>query len=169
MRIESVNRREFMTAGAALTVASAMHGCAAPGTVGTVAADGAQRQTGPVAAPEPGRLTFHGIDTFNGATIATLKVDVSMLDGGAYRLVKSFDTAANGRSNGAVFEGATFKRGRYELSMHVGDYFAALNTKLPSPSFLSRVPVRFGIADESQRYHIAVLFGPWSYSYYRGS
>jgi len=29
--------------------------------------------------------------------------------------------------------------------------------------------LRFGIADSRDRYHIAVLFGPWSYSYYRGS
>ena len=71
--------------------------------------------------------------------------------------------------DGALFEGATFKPGRYELVMHVGDYYAALGTKLPSPPFLSRVPLRFGVADARERYHIAVLFGPWSYAYYRGS
>jgi 5-hydroxyisourate hydrolase len=53
--------------------------------------------------------------------------------------------------------------------MHVEDYYAALGTKLPNPAFFSTVPLRFGIADASERYHIAVLFGPWSYSYYRGS
>jgi 5-hydroxyisourate hydrolase len=92
-----------------------------------------------------------------------------MLDAGNYRIVKTFNTAANGRSDGALFEGEMFKPGRYELTMYVGDYYTALGTKLPSPAFISRVPLRFGIADARERYHIAVLFGPWSYAYYRGS
>ena len=55
------------------------------------------------------------------------------------------------------------------LVMHVGEYYSALGTKLPSPTFLTNVPIRFGIANANDRYHIAVLFGPWSYAYYRGS
>ncbi|MEP6655705.1 MAG: hydroxyisourate hydrolase [Betaproteobacteria bacterium] len=170
MSPEILNRRKFLAAGAALSAAAAIPGQA---TVASdrplVLAQNAPPSGVPGAAVLPGRLTFHGIDTYHGATIGTLKVDVSMLEGGSYRPVKSFDTAANGRSDGSIFEGATFKPGRYEVVMHVGDYYAALGTKLPSPTFLSRVPLRFGIADARERYHIAVLFGPWSYAYYRGS
>ena len=160
MSTTKAQRRTFVFAGAALGA--------------TVLLPGAHAQAQGAAQPAaggspPGRLTFHGIDTWNGATIGTLKVDIAVLEGGAYRIVKSFNTAANGRSDGALFEDATFKTGRYELTMHVADYYAALGTKLPSPPFLTRVPLRFGIADARQRYHIAVLFGPWSYAYYRGS
>jgi 5-hydroxyisourate hydrolase len=31
------------------------------------------------------------------------------------------------------------------------------------------VPIRFSVYDASQRYHVPILFNPWSYSYYRGS
>ena len=116
-----------------------------------------------------GRLTFHGIDTYHGRTTGPLRVDVSILEGGGYRSLTSFTTAANGRSDGAILEGDAFKRGRYELLVNVGDYYAALGTTLPDPPFLTRVPVRFGVADTHERHHIALLFGPWSYSFYRGS
>ena len=164
MSVESFNRRHFLAAGSVLSagVLIAPRAAAAPDAP-MLAQAAAKPITG------PGRLTFHGIDTYHGATIGTLKVDIFMLDGSAYRLVKTFDTAKNGRSDGSLFEGDSFKPGRYEMVMHVGDYYAALGTKLPSPAFISNVPLRFGIADARERYHIAVLFGPWSYSYYRGS
>ena len=116
-----------------------------------------------------GRLTFHGIDTFHGATIAPLTVDVAMLDGARYQPLTTFRTVANGRSDGALFEGASFLAGHYELLVHVGDYYGALGVELPTPPFVSRVPLRFGVADPRERHHIAFLFGPWSYAYYRGS
>jgi 5-hydroxyisourate hydrolase len=159
----ATNRRTFIAAGAAFVAAAALADRAGAQGASPIAA---QPATSGAAA---GRLTFHGIDTWNGATIGTLKVDIAMQDGGGYKLVRSFNTATNGRSDGALFEGTSFKPGRYELTMHVADYYAALGTKLPNPPFLTRVPLRFNVADASQRYHIAVLFGPWSYAYYRGS
>jgi 5-hydroxyisourate hydrolase len=158
-------RRDFLAAGGLLSVGGMLAGCAAPRPVTLAQAAPAA----PAGAAKPGRLTFHGIDTYHGATVGTLRVDISMYEGGQWRRIKTFDTAKNGRSDGALFEGPTFKPGRYELAMHVEDYYAALGTKLPNPAFFSTVPLRFGIADASERYHIAVLFGPWSYSYYRGS
>jgi len=161
------SRRGFLAAGSLLSAAALIPAARASDTSPVLAQ--ATPQPAPAAAPGPGRLTFHGIDTFHGATIGTLKVDILRQEGDQYRLVKSFATAKNGRSDGSLFEGDTFKAGKYELVMHVGEYFASIDTKLPSPAFLTNVPVRFGIADAKQRYHIAVLFGPWSYAYYRGS
>jgi 5-hydroxyisourate hydrolase len=115
------------------------------------------------------RLTFHGIDTFHGATIAPLTVDVAMLEGDRYRKLMTLQTVANGRSDGALLEGASFLAGQYELLVHVGDYYKALGVALPAPAFVSDVPLRFGVADPRERHHIAFLFGPWSYAYYRGS
>ena len=101
--------------------------------------------------------------------MGVLRVELRRLEGGRYELVKRFDTVKNGRSDGPVIQGEALKPGLYEALLHVDDYFAGLGTALPSPTFLSKVPLRFGIHDGSQRYHLAVLFSPWSYSYYRGS
>ncbi len=171
MRIDSIHRRSFLAAGGMLSAAALLptRANAASDTLPSLAQASAPQPAAAKPAAGPGRLTFHGIDTYHGATVGTLKVDILMQEGDSYRLVKSFDTVKNGRSDGALFEGDTFKPGRYEMVMHVGDYYAGLGTKLPSPAFITRVPLRFGVADARERYHIAVLFGPWSYSYYRGS
>lgn len=162
------DRRNFLAAGAALSLGAVLPAQANGQT--TALQMLAQAGTSPApATPPPGRLTFHGIDTYHGATVGTLRVDVAMLEGGQYRLLKSFDTVKNGRSDGPWYEGATFKPGRYELTMRVDEYYATLGTKLPTPTFLSKVPLRFNVANANERYHIAVLFGPWSYAYYRGS
>ena len=59
--------------------------------------------------------------------------------------------------------------GRYEVAMHVGEYFERLGASLPRPAFLSTVPLRIVIHDASRRVHLPVLFSPWGYSFYRGS
>jgi 5-hydroxyisourate hydrolase len=157
-------RRQFLAGSLALGTASLLPARA-------IAADAPQ--AAPAAAPAPttggGRLTFHAIDTHHGATSGTLRVELRRFEGDRYQPVQTFDTVKNGRSDGAVIEGEALKPGLYEAVLHVDDYFAALGTKLPTPTFLSRVPLRFGVHDPSQRYHLAVLFNPWSYSYYRGS
>jgi 5-hydroxyisourate hydrolase len=114
-------------------------------------------------------LTFHAIDTYHGQTVGTLDVDVRFADGDEYQPLRQFRTARNGRSDGAVLEGDAFRAGRYELVLDVGAYFASLGVALPGQPFLDRVPLRFGVANAGERYHIAVVFGPWSYAYYRGS
>jgi 5-hydroxyisourate hydrolase len=116
-----------------------------------------------------GVLTFHAIDTYHGQTVGTLDVDVRFANGDEYQPLTHFRTARNGRSDGAVLEGDAFRAGRYELVLDVGGYFASLGVAMPQQSFLDRVPLRFGVADAHERYHIAVVFGPWSYAYYRGS
>ena len=94
--------------------------------------------TQPVRSIEEGRLTFHGIDTHHGATIGTLSVELSYFEGGAFRLIKHFDTVKNGRSDGALLQGAAFKPGLYEALLYVDDYFSALKTPLPTPNFLKK-------------------------------
>ena len=92
-----------------------------------------------------------------------------MLDGEGYKPLKTITTTATGRPADPVLVDDAFKAGRYELVMHFEDYFSKLGVKLPSPNFLSLVPIRFQIRDASQRYHLPVLLTPWGYSYYRGS
>jgi len=114
MKPPESDRRSFLTAGAALSLGAVLPGPASAASDATVLAQAAGRPT-PAAAAAAGRLTFHGSDVYHGLTIGTMRVDVSMLEGNAYRLLKTFDTAKDGRSDGAWFEGPTFKPGRYYL------------------------------------------------------
>ena len=68
-----------------------------------------------------------------------------------------------------LLQGAELKAGQYELLFHVGDYLRAGGGALPDPPFLDLVPLRFGIADAGQHYHVPLLVSPYAYSTYRGS
>jgi 5-hydroxyisourate hydrolase len=115
------------------------------------------------------RLTMHAIDIFHGTPGAGMKADLSMFDSGSYKPVKSIETAANGRSAEPLLLEGTYKAGRYEVLLHIDEYFARFDTPLPKPTFLSTVPLRFVVRNPQERIHLAILFTPWSYSYYRGS
>ena len=115
------------------------------------------------------RLTVHAIDSFHGVTGAGLKFDLSRFEGERWVSIKTVLALAGGRPADPLLLGDAYRTGRYEILLHLDDYFAAMGAKLPQPPFLSKVPLRFVIADASQRVHVAALFSPWGYSYYRGS
>ncbi|CAH1651247.1 Hydroxyisourate hydrolase [Hyphomicrobiales bacterium] len=115
------------------------------------------------------RLTMHAIDTYHGLPGAGMRCDLAILDGDRYRPLKTVTTAETGRTAEPLLVDDALKAGRYELLLHLEDYFRARNAQLPTPNFLKTVPIRFVIADLGQRYHLPVLFSPWGYSYYRGS
>jgi 5-hydroxyisourate hydrolase len=115
------------------------------------------------------RLTLHAIDTFHGTPGAGMKCDLSVLEGDRYRAIKSVVTAENGRTAEPLLSDEALRAGRYELLLHLEEYFQKWNVRLPTPNFLRAVPVRFVIRDIKQRYHVPILFSPWGYSYYRGS
>ena len=62
-----------------------------------------------------------------------------------------------------------FETGTYELRFHAGAYLKASGVKLDEPAFLDVIPIRFGIANSSQHYHVPLLLSPYGYSTYRGS
>ena len=115
-----------------------------------------------------GRLTTHVLDTATGRPAQGMRVELWRLDG-APAHVKTVTTNADGRVDGAILEGATFRPGRYELRFHAGDYLRATGVKLPDPAFLDLIPIRFGIADAEAHYHVPLLVSAYSYSTYRGS
>jgi 5-hydroxyisourate hydrolase len=115
------------------------------------------------------RLTVHAIDTYHGATGPGLKIDLSRFEGGRWQLIKTVEANAGGRPADPLLADGSYRKGRYEVLLHLDDYFAKMGAKLPQPSFLAKVPLRFVVNDENQRVHLAALFSPWAYSYYRGS
>jgi len=115
-------------------------------------------------------LTTHVLDTVHGGAAEGMRVDLySIGPDETPKLLTSFVTNHDGRSEKPLLEGAAFAVGRYELAFHVGAYFTALGTVLPKPPFLEIVPVRFGIADTTSHYHVPLLVSPWSFSTYRGN
>ena len=163
-----LTRRSFLPAGLALSglglqLANA-HAADAPASApaGLAAAPTSMSGVSP-------RLTVHAIDSFSGVTGAGLKIDLSRFEAGVWKPLKSVPALAGGRPAEPLLIGDEYRAGRYEVVLNLDDYFAMMGARLPQPAFLSKVPLRFVISDASQRVHLAALFSPWGYSYYRGS
>jgi 5-hydroxyisourate hydrolase len=111
-----------------------------------------------------GRLTTHVLDTSLGKPAEGLKIEV-WRDG----LLKTIITNADGRADAPLLEADAFTLGQYELKFFAGDYLRGLGINLAEPLFLDVIPIRFGIADASQHFHVPLLLSPFGYSTYRGS
>ena len=118
---------------------------------------------------EGGRLTTHVLDTMNGCPGSGLRIELDRLEGELRERLGRVTTNNDGRCDRPLLEGADLRPGVYELVFHVGDYFRARGVTLSDPPFLEQVPVRFGIADPAQHYHVPLLISPYAYSTYRGS
>jgi len=116
-----------------------------------------------------GKLTTHVLDTTSGKPGAGLRIDLFRLSGEDRTALKSLLTNADGRCDEPLLSGDDFGPGEYELVFHVGSYFAGTGQSLPSPAFLDKVPVRFGVSDPGRHYHVPLLISPFGYSTYRGS
>jgi len=116
-----------------------------------------------------GKLTTHVLDTAQGCPAAGMTIDLFRVDmTGERHHLKTVTTNADGRTDEPMLEGTAFQQGIYELTFDVGPYFQS-SQPTPNPPFLNRVPIQFGIADETSHYHVPLLVSPWSYSTYRGS
>ncbi len=111
------------------------------------------------------KLTTHALDIYSGKPAKDLKVDVYFILEKREK-IKSVVLNNDGRSNEVLIE--PIKTGNYELVFHVGEYFKKI-VELQSPNFLDEVSIKFGISNPKEKYHIPLLFSPWSYSTYRGS
>jgi len=111
------------------------------------------------------KLTTHALDTYSGKPAKGLKVDVYLISVKREK-IKSVVLNNDGRPNEVLVE--PIRIGNYELVFHVGEYFRKI-VELQNPNFLNEVSVKFGVSDPKEKYHVPLLFTPWSYSTYRGS
>ena len=126
-----------------------------------------------------GFLTCHVLDTANGSPASGMRIELYRYEDGPEQngirtqqriLLKSFVTNSDGRLNGPALKGVEFDVGQYEWQFYVGDYFAKYSmSRLSGTPFLDVVPLRFGLDDPTEHYHVPLLASPWSYSTYRGS
>ncbi len=111
------------------------------------------------------KLTTHALDTYSGKPAKGMKVDV-YFNSGKREKIKSIILNNDGRCDEALVE--QVKIGNYELIFYVEEYFKE-KVDLPNPSFLNEVSIKFSISNPKEKYHVPLLFSPWSYSTYRGS
>ena len=118
-----------------------------------------------------GRLTTHVLDTMAGTPASGLAIELFEIGPGGEpgRRIRTAVTDSDGRAGGPLLEGDDLTAGRYELRFRAGDYLRARHGVDADPSFLDEVPVRFGIADPDQHYHVPLLLCAYGYSTYRGS
>ncbi len=117
-----------------------------------------------------GRLTTHVLDAAHGVPAAGVRITLYRLaPEGARHLVNSGVTNQDGRFDGPILAGAAFMPGTYELLFEAGAYFRGKGIELPDPAFLDVIPIRFGIANAGQHYHVPLLVSPYAFSTYRGS
>jgi len=116
-----------------------------------------------------GYLTTHVLDTAEGCPGRNIRIEVWRLDGERRVRLKETRTNDDGRCEGALLEGEDFVAGEYELVFHAGDYLRERGVKAAEPRFLDVIPLRFGVADADQHYHVPLLLSPYGYSTYRGS
>lgn len=115
----------------------------------------------------PGKLSTHVLDLAAGRPAAGMRVELRRLAPRPAALGTTV-TNADGRTDAPLLGPQEMAAGTYEITFHVGDYFASEGVSAPAP-FLDVVPVRFGITDASASYHVPLLVTPWAYSTYRGS
>lgn len=116
-----------------------------------------------------GHLTTHVLDTAQGRPGEGIKIEVYRLGAERRQLLKTVETNDDGRCDAPILEGDDLVVGEYELVFHAGDYLARQGVKDEEPRFLSVIPLRFGVNDASQHYHVPLLLSPFAYSTYRGS
>lgn len=102
---------------------------------------------------------------------AGMRIHLYRLSDASPTLIKEFVTNEDGRleSGPALVGGAEFTVGLYEFLFYTAEYFASKGTFTSGTPFLDAIPIRFGIDNPDDHYHVPLLVSPWSFSTYRGS
>ncbi len=116
-----------------------------------------------------GRLTTHVLDTAKGQPAAGVKIMLYRQSGQSHRKIAEVVTNADGRTDAPLLSGGTLTEGTYEIVFCAGDYLRASGQVTGDTLFLDQIPIRFGVPDAAQHYHVPLLISPFAYSTYRGS
>lgn len=116
-----------------------------------------------------GKLSTHVLDTVHGKPAQEVLIELYSINADKRTLITSTTTNRDGRCDSPLLEGHNMVAGTYELVFHAGDYFARMGINQTEPRFADRIPIRFGIANPNENYHVPLLVTPWGWSTYRGS
>ncbi|XP_051884570.1 5-hydroxyisourate hydrolase [Pristis pectinata] len=109
-------------------------------------------------------VTTHVLNTARGVPAAHLAISVSRLENEEWREMARGVTNSDGRCSG-LLTSQNFIPGVYKMKFATDEYWQSLNMT----SFYPYIEIVFNISDTSQKYHIALLLNPFSYTTYRGS
>ncbi len=115
-----------------------------------------------------GKLTTHILDATHGCPAHNVLITLFKIEGETKTQISQTRTNDDGRTNAPMLDSDRIEEGVYELEFHIGDYFRT-KIDMPENPFIDIVPIRFGIADADQHFHVPLLASPFSYSTYRGS
>ncbi len=115
-----------------------------------------------------GYLTTHILDTANGCPAKNVRIDLYRLEGNDRLHLCTAVTNSDGRTDAPLLGKGEMTAGQYELIFAMGDYFRT-QKRATEIAFLDEIPIRFGIADQDDHYHVPLLASPYSFSTYRGS
>jgi 5-hydroxyisourate hydrolase len=116
-----------------------------------------------------GRLTTHVLDTARGKPAAGVRIVLYRVQADGHHKLAETVTNADGRTDAPMLMGAELTVGSYELVFSAGDYLRASGQSGAGVLFLDDIPIRFGVPDANQHYHVPLLISPFAYSTYRGS
>lgn len=116
-----------------------------------------------------GRLSTHVLDTARGKPAAGVRIALYRIDGDHRSKIVEAVTNGDGRTDAPLLSGEALLAGQYELVFHAGDYLRASGQAGGGVLFLDQIPIRFGVPDAAQHYHVPLLISPFAYSTYRGS
>jgi 5-hydroxyisourate hydrolase len=115
-----------------------------------------------------GYLTTHVLDTANGRPANGVRIELYRLEGNDRTHLKTMVTNKDGRTDTPVLPVGEMNVGQYEMVFSIGDYFRA-RRQSTQVAFIDEVPIRFGVDDQDDHYHVPLLASPYSFSTYRGS
>jgi len=118
-----------------------------------------------------GYLTTHVLDSARGCPAPEITITLFRLSGDRREKLATTLTNHDGRTDSPILPKGEFAAGQYELVFSVGDYLRkhGLVSASEENLFLSEIPIRFGVDDDSAHYHVPLLLSPYSFSTYRGS
>ena len=94
-----------------------------------------------------GRVTAHVLDLYTGAPANGMRIDFLAVEGNSSRVLKSVTTNADGRPpEGPLLTPETIKPGRYQVVLHIADYYRGVGAKLPA-NFHTKLILEFDITD----------------------
>ncbi len=112
------------------------------------------------------RISTHVLDTALGKPAAGVGVRLERLEeSGAWSLLGSAQTDADGRCVQLLRESDGLRAGHYRLAFKTGNYFAGQGVAGLYPM----VEITFEVREGETHFHVPLLLSPHGYTTYRGS